>query len=92
MENRKAYEEVRSLLNFKGGKMEFERKGYQYGVWILTWNGNEHIARSNGSGYPDLDQLYVPKPGDVNLNDYRSYTSTLKPDAWERLRQLFEGK
>jgi hypothetical protein len=92
MENRKAYEEVHSLLKSKGGRMEFERKGYQYGAWILTWNGKEYVARSNGSGYPDLDQLYVPKSGDVNLNDYRSYTLTLKSDAWERLRKLFDGK
>lgn len=92
MENRKAYKEVRSLLESEHGKMEFERKGYQYGAWILTWNGKNHIARSNGSGYPDLDQLYAPKPGDVNLNDYRSYTSTLKSAVWERLLQLFEGK
>ena len=92
MENRRVYEEVRSLLESKGGTMEFERKGYQYGAWILTWKGKNHIARSNGSGYPDLDQLYEPKPGDLNLNDYRSYTSRLKSDAWERALRLFEGK
>lgn len=91
MENKRAYEEVHSLLGSNGGKMEFVREGYQYGAWIITLNGKVHIALSNGSGYPDLDQLYVPKPGDVNLNDYRSYTSTLKPDAWERLLQLFKG-
>lgn len=90
MENRKVYEEVHALLESKGGKMEFVREGYQWGAWILTWDRKKHIALSNGSGYPDLDTLYVPKPGDVNLNDYRSYTTTLKPDAWERLQQLFK--
>jgi hypothetical protein len=90
MENRKAYREVLALLKSNGGKMDFVREGYQYGAWIITLSGKEHIALSNGSGYPDLDALYLPKPGDVNLNDYRSYTTTLKPDAWERLRRLFE--
>lgn len=90
MENRKVYEEVHVLLKSNGGKMDFVREGYQYGAWIISWNGKEHIALSNGSGYPDLDTLYVPKSGDVNLNDYRSYTTTLKPDAWERLQKLFK--
>lgn len=92
MENKRAYEEVHALLKTNGGKMKFVREGYQYGAWIITLNEKVHIARSNGSGYPDLDQLYVPKPGDVNLNDYRNYSTTLKLDAWEQLRQLIEGK
>jgi hypothetical protein len=92
MENRRVYEEVHSLLAKNEGKMEFVREGYQYGAWIITLSGKVHVALSNGSGYPDLDQLYVPKPGDVNLNDYRSYTTTLKSDAEERLLQLFEEK
>lgn len=94
MENRRVYEEVHSLLAENGGKMEFVREGYQYGAWIITLNDKVHIALSNGSGFPDLDQLYVPKPGDddIDLNNYRNYTTTLKSDAQERLLRLFEGK
>jgi hypothetical protein len=90
MEDKRVNEEVHSLLKDIGGKMDFVREGYQYGAWIISLNEKVHVARSNGSGFPDLDQLYVPKSGNVNLSDYRSYTSKLKSDARERLLILLE--
>jgi hypothetical protein len=92
MEERRVYEEVRALVESRGGVMKFEKEGYQWGAWIIRMNGNEFIAKSNGTGFPDLDQLYEPKPGASNLNDWRSYTTILKPNAQEQLLQLIEGK
>lgn len=55
-------------------------------------NGKPISLLSNGSGYPELDQPYEPKSDATNLNDYRSYTTTLKPNALELLTQVLSQK
>jgi len=93
MENRKAYEEVQNLVkDILKGKMYYQKEGYQWGAWIIEVDGKTIPLLSNGSGYPDLDKLYVPKPDATNLNDWRSYTTTLKPNALELLKQVVSQK
>lgn len=93
MEKRRAYEEVRKLVEGElQGEMRYQREGYQWGAWIIEVNGKLTPLLSTGSGYPDLDQLYELKPGATNLNNWRSYTTTLKPNALEILKQVLSQK
>lgn len=93
MEKRRPYEEVCKLVeDLLKGRMYYQKEGYQWGAWIIEVDGNSTPLLSNGSGYPELDQLYEPKPDATNLNDWRSYTTTLKPNALELLKQVLSQK
>lgn len=93
MEERRVYEEVRKLVeDVLKGKMYHQREGFQWGAWIIEVDGKSTLLHSNSSGYPELDQLYEPKPDATNLNDWRSYTTTLKPNALELLKQILSQK
>jgi hypothetical protein len=92
MEERRVYEEIRALVESKGGKMHHQREGYQWGAWIIELNGKSTPLLSNGSGYPDLDRLYLPKSDAIDLNDWRNYTTILIPDAGEKLLQILSQK
>lgn len=86
MERRKAYQELRDMVKSKGGSMRFEKQGYQWGAWIIEIDGKTRIFRSNGSGYPELDNLY--EPGVAAPKHYNDYTNTLVSMAWEKLQAL----
>ena len=88
MAKRRPYEEIQALVNEHGGTMRHERHGYEGGAWIVSLGGKRRIFLSNGSGYPDLDKLYVPKPEFPNPNHYSDYSTTLVADAWEKLLAL----
>ena len=91
MKKRRVYEEIRSLVKELKGKMFFERAGYQWGAWIVIINGKRRVLRSNGSGYPDLDKLYKPKPG-LPPKHWHDYTTQLLPGAREQLIELISEK
>ncbi len=89
MPKRRPYEEIQQLVQQHGGTMRHQREGYQWGAWIVRLGGKERIFLSNGSGYPDLDKLYVPKPGFFHPSHYSDYSNTLVAGAWEKfLAQL----
>ncbi len=89
MKKRRVYEEVRTLIEAKrGGKMYHMRAGYQWGAWIIRLGGKERVSRSNGSGYPELDMLYQPKPGIGHPSHWEDYTNTLLPRAEQKLIDL----
>ena len=88
MDDRRVYEEIRALIEAHGGTMRHEKEGYQWGAWIVRVGANERIFHSNGSGYPELDQLYKPKPDIPNPNHWKDYSNTLIHGAWEKFVQL----
>ena len=63
--------------------MIFVRAGYLYGAWLVTVSGKQREFLSNGSGFPELEQLYVPKPGITNPQHYSEFTQTLSDGAIE---------
>ncbi len=82
-----AYDEIRSLVEQHGGKMDFERKGYTHGAWVIRIGGRTRIFESEGdNSNPGLDRLYVPKvPNPKTWNDY---STELVPDAEDKLLRL----
>jgi hypothetical protein len=91
MKKRRAYEELRSWVEHKKGTMKHQRKGYQWGAWIVRLRGKQRIFRSNGSGYPELDKLYKPKPPTPDVpepKNWRDYTNALRPYAFEKFKGL----
>ena len=90
MENRRVYEEVRRLVEEHDGTMKFEREGYQWGAWIVKIGNKQRIFLSNGSGFPELDHLYEPKPEILQPSHWSDYTNTLVQDAWDKLVLLLE--
>ncbi len=88
---RRPYEELRSWVEHEKGKMKHKRAGYQWGAWIVRLRGKERIFRSNGSGYPELDKLYKPKPGVPKPKHYKDYTNTLLPHALEKFERLLSS-
>jgi len=91
MTKRRVYEEIRGLVKSLKGKMNFERAGYQWGAWIIRLNGKRRIFRSNGSGYPELDKLYQPKPDVREPKHWKDYINTLRPAAQEKLLDLLSN-
>jgi len=89
MTDKRVYEELRSLIEEYGGTMKFEREGSQWGHWIVKVDGyKEKSFSSSGSGFPELDNLYIPKDGVVTPNHWSDYSNTLIPNAWEKLLML----
>jgi len=92
MKDRRVYEEIRALVEAHGGVMDHVRKGFLYGAWIVRVGDNKRIFRSDGSGYPELDKLYEPKPGISNPDHWEDYSNTLIPGAWGRFVRLLSEK
>ena len=86
MTNR-AYDLVRTLIERNGGSMNYERKGYLYGAWIITLGNKSTVIESGGNqSFPELDRLYVPKV--QNPKDWNDYVDQLVPDVELRLFAL----
>jgi hypothetical protein len=84
MAHRRPYQEIQQLVNEHGGTMKHKREGYEWGAWIVRVGNKQRIFVSNGSGYPELDQLYVPKPEVSEPKHWKDYSEVLVPDAWEK--------
>lgn len=84
----RVYEEVRTLVEANGGSMDFERKGYRWGAWIIRLQDRERIFPSNGSGFPPLDKLYGSSK--KNPCHWSDYDGDLLPDAEARLIALLQ--
>jgi len=78
------YDGLRTAIEQSGGSMIFVRAGYLYGAWLVTVGGKRREFLSNGSGFPELDRLYVPKPGITNPQHYSEYSQTLVHGAIEK--------
>ncbi len=89
MAKRRVYEEIRGLVEMEGGEMLFVKQGHQWGAWIVTLRGKRKTFRSNGSGFPELDRLYVPKPDVSNPNHWRDYSLKLIDGAWDKFLGYF---
>jgi hypothetical protein len=87
---RRVYEEVRALVEGQGGSMQFERKGYRWGAWIIRLAGLEGKFPSNGAGFPSLDQLYSSSK--KNPSHWSDYDGDILPDAEARLMALLQDK
>jgi hypothetical protein len=88
MPKRRPYQEIQELVNEHGGTMKHEREGYQWGAWIVRIGNKKRIFLSNGSGYPELDKLYIPKPEVSEPNHWTDYSVVLVPNAWEKFIAL----
>ena len=87
---RRVYEDIRALVEAKGGKMDFVRKGYRWGAWAIQIDGLERTFPSNGSGFPPLDQLYASSK--KNPSHWSDYNGDILPDAEESLMALLKEK
>jgi len=84
----KAYQRLRDIAEAHGYRMSFERKGYRFGAWIVERGETRKVFRSNSSGYPELDELYVPKI--ARPQHYLDYTHQLVPGAESKFLRLVE--
>lgn len=80
---RRIYGELRSGIEDRGGKMEFDRGGSAHGTWVVRLGDRVGYFESLGTGFPDLDRLYVAKI--QNPTHWKHYTNKLKPEAIEEL-------
>lgn len=77
------YEELQAIVEQEGGQMQFERKGRaQGGAWVVTLRGKVTVFQSNGSGFPPMDKLYIPKVPEPS--HYTDYTTKLVEGAQEK--------
>lgn len=83
MSNR-AYDEIRTLIEQRGGTMKYEKEGYEFGAWVIRLGGRTAIIEAPGIGsFPKLDRLYVPKI--KSPRGWEDYTNQLVPDAEAKL-------
>jgi hypothetical protein len=68
--------------------MTFVREGYLYGAWVIRLHGKHAELPSNGSGFPELDELYVPKKEVASPKRYSDYTNMLVDGAIDRLLSM----
>ena len=85
---RRPYEELQELVSQHAGTMRHERHGYPGGAWIVKVGKKQKTFVPNGSGYPELDKLYVPKPEISEPNHYSDYSTELIAGAWEKFIAL----
>ena len=80
------YVHLRDLVESLGGRMWHARLGYRWGAWVVELGVYRREFVSNGSGYPQLDQLYVPEvPNPKQCSDF---TETLAEGAEDRFMGL----
>lgn len=84
---RRPYEELRAIVEQEGGQMRFEREGQaQGGAWIVTFRGKVTVFNSNGSGFPPMDKLYIPRiPEPQSYRDYSNQLVEGARDKWIRM-------
>jgi len=83
----RAYDTIRTMIERLGGTMEYHRKGYRYGAWIIRIDGKKAEALATGNrSFPDLDGLHIPKHS--NPKHWDDYSTDLLPDAEQRLRSM----
>lgn len=67
--------------------MEYQRKGYRYGAWVIRVHGKEAVVEATGNrSFPELDRLHVPKR--PNPKHWDDYSRELAPNAEEQLMRL----
>jgi hypothetical protein len=76
---KRTYGQLRDIVEAYGGRMWYEREGYIYGAWLVELGTSLRVFESNGSGHPELDQLYVRRV--VFPEHYTDYTLELVGDA-----------
>ena len=81
----RAYGELRSEIERRGGSMVFDRSDSRWGSWIIHLEDRSARFPSNGRGFPELDRLYVPKPGIENPRHWNEYSTELTAGAVDRL-------
>lgn len=89
MAGRRPFEAIRVFVRRHGGTMLYEKKGHQWGVWIVRLDGKERVFPSNGSGFPELDKLYIPNVEGSEPQHWMDYSLELLPDAWEKFMGYF---
>jgi hypothetical protein len=84
---KRAYGEIRTLVEQRGGTMKFEREGYEYGAWVIRLGGKSTVIEAPGTeSIPKLDRLYVPRV--PNPKSWDDYSNQLVPDVEEKLLRL----
>jgi len=76
---KRVYGQLRDIVEAHGGRMWHTREGYVFGAWIAELGTSRRVFESNGSGHPELDQLYVRKV--VHPEYYTDYSHELVGDA-----------
>jgi hypothetical protein len=90
-QRRRAYGELRDIVERHGGTMVYERAGFRYGAWVISLGAKTKTVEAMGNqAFPDLDRLYVPKPGLDHPEHWYDYQLKLVPRAEESLLALLE--
>lgn len=88
---RRAYGELRDLVEKLGGTMEYERKDHRYGAWVITLNGKGLTDESEGArSFPKIDKLHKPKRGISHPTQWDDYLPELVDGAEEKLKALLK--
>lgn len=85
--SRRAYEEVRAMVEAHGGKMSFHREGFSVGgAWVAEYDGKRRAFPSGGRRFPGIDDLLTPNT--VNPKTWDDYDNVLIDNAWDKLLRL----
>ncbi len=88
---RRAYGEIRDIIEGLGGTMVYEREGHRYGAWVISLNGkNKTIEATGAKSFPLLDKLYKRKPEISHPTQWDHYLHELRDDAEEKLLALLK--
>ncbi|MSQ96293.1 MAG: hypothetical protein EXR98_17315 [Gemmataceae bacterium] len=83
---RRAYGEIRKIIEDRGGAMVYEREGHRYGAWVISLNGKSRIVEATGAkSFPLLDKLYKRKPGVPHPTQWDHYLHELRDSAVKEL-------
>jgi len=80
----RSYGLIRSIIERHGGSINYVRRGYRYGAWVIEIGDTTKIIEAEGNqSFPELDRFYVPKIQDPK--HYYDYYDQLIPEAEEQL-------
>src|SRR5213596_3691403 len=69
---RRAYGDLRDIIERRGGSMKWQKAGYRHGAWILSLGAKTAIVEASGNRFfPELDRLYeTTHPHPMHWDDY----------------------
>jgi len=83
----RAYRKLRELVRVHGGRMDYLKKGYQWGAWRIELGGRVGIFPSVGARTFKFDPCYKLMKGRSGKT-WNDFHNELEPEALERLRRF----
>ena len=79
--SRRAYEEIRNVVEERGGTMVYDPTGKR--AWNISLNGKDFRAEYDSGRFPDLDECYTPRID--NPKHWSDYHLPLVPGGIDKL-------